>query len=447
MQETHREQGRNHPVASVGETRNRSAATVTKRKQKKALVSDAQRAIVRFLKQGLAMMLFELRHTAWALRKTAQRTTIQRAIVPFLPFLAEVTFIGGFRARWFMQAQAMFCAAIFISLALSGCLAAPDAKPLVEGDEGPEVFTHQWSDGPTCFEHDSDQRCWISHIPQTIDSEGSAPLLIDIHGYGSTMHIQRNHTGLTELADEVGAVILYPQGIHRDGDPSTGGGAPSWNQGTCCADAAMFDIDDSGFLSNLIDLAIEELPIDETRVYLTGWSNGCGMAQRLAIDVSEKIAAVACTSFYLLYDLQPDYVPTPVLEMHGFLDEHALYASSMRSVIYNPLMQEDSNSFTTGAVQNIARWAEHNGCEGSTPDINSPGILYSVTGYSNCEGGAEVQLITVHQGNHNLYLNDYGEPSAWPYYVPGNQGLYDTGQIMWDFLSRFSTQTESEISN
>ena len=202
----------------------------------------------------------------------------------------------------------------------------------------------------------------------------------------------------------------------------------------------MYDIDDSGFLSALIDLAIEELPIDETRVYVTGWSNGCGMAQRLAMDASHQIAAVACTSFYLLYDVQPDYTPVPMLELHGFLDEHAIYATSSRSTLYNPEMQEDTDSLTTGAVQNLMRWAEYNGCEGSIPDINSPGSLMTTTGFSNCENGAEVQLITVHQGNHNLYVNDWGEPNAWPYYVPGNQGLNDTGQIMWDFLSRFTNE-------
>ena len=109
-------------------------------------------------------------------------------------------------------------------------------------------------------------------------------------------------------------------------------------------------------------------------------------------------------------------------------------------------MQEDTDSLTTGAVQNLMRWAEFNGCEGSIPDINIPGSLMTTTGFSNCEGGAEVQLITVHQGNHNLYVNDWGEPTAWPYYLPGNQGLYDTGQIMWDFLSRFTNEPSTKES-
>ena len=359
------------------------------------------------------------------------------------PFMSILTrFMADVQLEETMVNHKWFCVAVLLSLTLSGCINDQNHESvLVEGNELLTEFTHPWNESVQCLEHKGDQRCWVSYIPSTISEEDEAPLLLDIHGYGSTMHIQKNHTGLTELADDVGAIILYPQGIHRDGDPSMGGGSPSWNQGTCCADAAVFDIDDSGFLSALIDLAIEELPVDETRVYASGWSNGCGMAQRLAMDWSHQIAAVACTSFYLLYDQQPAYIATPILEMHGLLDEHALYATSSRSTIYNPEMQEDTDSLSTGAVQNLMRWAEYNGCEGSIPDINIPGGLMTTTGFSNCDGGAEVHLITVHQGNHNLYVNDWGEPTAWPYYVPGNQGLYDTGQIMWDFLSRFTNET------
>lgn len=358
------------------------------------------------------------------------------------PFMSILTrFMADVQLEETMANQKWFCVAVLLSLTLSGCIDDKNHESvLVEGNELLTEFTHPWNESVQCLEHKGDQRCWVSYIPSTISEEDEAPLLLDIHGYSSTMHIQKNHTELTELADDVGAIILYPQGIHRDGDPSMGGGAPSWNQGTCCADAAVFDIDDSGFLSALIDLAIEELPVDETRVYASGWSNGCGMAQRLAMDWSHQIAAVACTSFYLLYDQQPAYIATPILEMHGFLDEHALYATSSRSTIFNPEMQEDTDSLTTGAVQNLMRWAEYNGCEGSIPDINIPGGLMTTTGFSNCDGGAEVHLITVHQGNHNLYVNDWGEPTAYPRYVPGNQGLYDTGQIMWDFLSRFTNE-------
>ena len=141
-----------------------------------------------------------------------------------------------------MNTQQWFCVAILLSLTLSGCIEPQNQQSFEEQEDIVDEFTHQWNGTEQCLEHQEDQRCWLSYIPSTISENGSAPLLLDLHGYGSTMHIQKNHTGLTNLADDVGAIIIYPQGIHRDGDPSMGGGAPSWNQGTCCADAAVYDI-------------------------------------------------------------------------------------------------------------------------------------------------------------------------------------------------------------
>ena len=48
----------------------------------------------------------------------------------------------------------MSCVAFWMSFALSGCFATPNAEPLAEDGEDLNAFAHLWSDGPTCFEHD-----------------------------------------------------------------------------------------------------------------------------------------------------------------------------------------------------------------------------------------------------------------------------------------------------
>lgn len=55
-QETPRVQGQNGPAPSGEVTRNRSAATATKRKPKKAPVNGAQRSTTLVLKQALLMV-------------------------------------------------------------------------------------------------------------------------------------------------------------------------------------------------------------------------------------------------------------------------------------------------------------------------------------------------------------------------------------------------------
>ena len=77
---------------------------------------------------------------------------------------------------------------------------------------------------------------------------------------------------------------------------------------------------------------------------------------------------------------------------------------------------------------------------GSLPDLNDANALYSIQGFTDCENGAEVQLVSLYAGTHNPYEEDYGSPSEFPRYVPGNGGLIPTTQIAWDFMSQYSKE-------
>ncbi len=90
-----------------------------------------------------------------------------------------------------------------------------------------------------------------------------------------------------------------------------------------------------GFIIKLVDELLTKYNVDPDRVYLAGHSNGCALAQRVAYEHSNKIAGVACHSFYLLPNIfvqepliQPtllankpsSYTPVPIFEVHGGQD-------------------------------------------------------------------------------------------------------------------------------
>ena len=58
---------------------------------------------------------------------------------------------------------------------------------------------------------------------------------------------------------------------------------------------------------------------------------------------------------------------------------------------------------------------------------------YNIQGFTDCKNDAEVALVTIHAGRHNVYAKDDPVSSE-----PGTQGTIDTGQIAWDFLSKHS---------
>ena len=129
--------------------------------------------------------------------------------------------------------------------------------------------------------------------------------------------------------------------------------------GRCCGDSraseygGVADVDDVSFLKSMIEKLVADndkntqYKVDPTRIYMTGHSNGCAMAQRFTAEHSELIAAVGCHSFYLLSDVPDTYLPRPMIEVHGDKDD---------SVPYDFRPEGDEKDFwTTGADYNLNR--------------------------------------------------------------------------------------------
>ena len=287
-----------------------------------------------------------------------------------------------------------------------------------------------------CIEHDSEQRCWQVHIPDGLDTSTPVPLIVDIHGYSSNSTNQRALSDFDSIADEFGAIILYPDGLTSQ-NPWDTEEHQGWNAGWCCGRPASENVDDLGFIEEIISISLEIYNVDSDRIYASGWSNGCAMAQRLAMESSHIFAAVGCMSFYLLMTPVNSYIPIPIMEVHGFLDQVVLYESSVLSVPTNPEAWIDPEAVQTGAIENLYEWADLNRCTGLTPDYNDQQPLYSVQGFSSCENNSQVRLMTIFGAQHNPYAKDY--PGEGPgMLLPGTQGLVQSSHIVWDFLSQFS---------
>ena len=111
------------------------------------------------------------------------------------------------------------------------------------------------------------------------------PLVLDLHGFGHTSSSQMNISSFASLAVEEQFIVAYPQGYDS-----------FWGLGF---DGIDNDVDDVGFLLALIETVSEDQPVDETRVYMTGWSNGCKMTQRFAVETQGIVASIGCMSGYL----------------------------------------------------------------------------------------------------------------------------------------------------
>ena len=268
-----------------------------------------------------------------------------------------------------------------------------------------------------CFEYDGMDRCWTIYVPNSTDDSRSIPLILDLHALQRSADNQYELSDMDRIAEENNAIVVYPHGYEN-----------SWNFGQCCDPANEAGIDDYGFLRTLIYHISDTFPADTGRVYMTGWSTGCAMAQAFANDASDILTAMACMSMYLLEEPSSGYNAIPIMEIHGLEDPIAPYGSLVTSSI---IFQQQV--WFTGAEQNLFEWKEMNGCTGDIPTLSETNAGYTVQEFTDCDNDSEVALVSLNLAAHNVYLkNDPGSPE------PGNPGGVDTPQIAWDFLSRFS---------
>jgi len=272
-----------------------------------------------------------------------------------------------------------------------------------------------------CFIHDDLERCWLLYVPDSLEINSTVSLIVDMHGITQNAHEQYLLTDMDRIARENNAIVVYPDGWGN-----------SWNFGPCCDPALEEGIDDFGFIHELVNYTIQEYPIDSNRIYATGWSNGCGMSQSLANRQSDVFAAIACMSMYYLDEDDSSYYPIPIMEIHGTADLIVPYISTVATGIIFA-----GELWNTGAIQNFYTWRDKNQCSGTFSDYSEETIFYNIRGFTDCTNNAEVSLVTLRGAAHNVYSKDTDGS-------PGNQGTVDTAQIAWDFLSKFSKETEPE---
>ena len=197
--------------------------------------------------------------------------------------------------------------------------------------------------------HDGKTREYILYIPLTYDGLTDVPLVINMHGYGSSMTEQIVYGDFRKIADTANFIIVVPNGLL---DASN---IQHWN---------YFDAngeDDTGFISMLIDEINNNYAINTDRVYATGMSNGGFMSIHFACHLSNKITAVASVTGTMIYSEMANCSPSrpvPTMLIHGTGDMVVPY-------IGNLIMVPVSNI--------ISHWVNQTNCS-STPVV-TPGVL------------------------------------------------------------------------
>lgn len=190
-------------------------------------------------------------------------------------------------------------------------------------------------------------------------SPGS-PLVIVLHGAGGTATWADGETGWSALAAREGFAVAFPEGTRPRPDlpPKFLTNPPRWNDGSPGPTGEPATADDIGFLSVMIEDIISKHCVDLHRVYLTGFSNGAGMAFRAAAELSERLAAVAPVAGYCWVPAPNPARPIPTLYIVGTADPLIpLRGGDVRSPWQHRLARRPP------VAESLERWAAALGCD------------------------------------------------------------------------------------
>jgi polyhydroxybutyrate depolymerase len=247
--------------------------------------------------------------------------------------------------------------------------------------------------------HEGKKRTYYIHLPPGFKKEKPAPLVIALHGGGGnarSLDLLASRGTLRTAADKRGIVLVFPDALNKE-----------WWDGREKIPGRGGKRDDVGFISKLIDEMIKAYGIDPERVYVTGMSNGGFMSIRLAMDLSEKIAAIAPVVAQIPKNLEKKRpkLPISVMIINGTKDPIVPFDGGHVRLF----KLGRSRGEILSAADSIEIFRDHNHCA-KTPEISKvedkdpkDGATVEIEKYTGGKLGTEVILVKVIGGSH-----------AWP---------------------------------
>ncbi|HEY2672346.1 MAG TPA: PHB depolymerase family esterase [Rugosimonospora sp.] len=239
------------------------------------------------------------------------------------------------------------------------------------------------------------------YLPIEYTGNQPLPLLLNLHGSGSTAAKQEKGTGLDATADEHGFIVVYPEAARHSGTGFSWNvpGTPSFTQR---------GPNDVAYLGAVVGLMRQRYCVDGGRVYASGFSGGARMVSQLACTPPVRLAGVVMSSgIRAPAPCHPSGGGVPVLAFHGTADTS------------NPYDGHGQSYWTYSVPVAAARWARYDGCRDRAA-ISQPYPGVTVTSYRGCRGTAAVELYTL-----------AGKGHRWP--LPA--GAFQPNEILWRFLS------------
>jgi polyhydroxybutyrate depolymerase len=257
----------------------------------------------------------------------------------------------------------------------------------------------------------------------------SPPLVFVLHASASDGREARRMTyyEFDRLADRHGFLAVYPDGFEG-----------YWND---CRAAATYsankkNIDDVGFVGKMIDFFVAKENANAERVYATGISNGGQLAYRLALELPDRIAAVAPVAASLPdeanFDCKKSGKPVAILILNGTADPMNPYEGG-EVALYGLFGSRGTVMSTDATVAYFAGLAGHRGPPRIVqyPDVAKHDSSRAELQIWSDGPGPEVVLLKVEGGGHT-----FPHPfHRFPRFIGATNADLDAAAEIWRFFT------------
>ncbi len=257
-------------------------------------------------------------------------------------------------------------------------------------------------------------RKYVEHIPAS--PNGRMPVLFQLHGLGDNCS-NFSHLGFETLAPNW--IIITPEateatisimGYNMNAGAAWAAGVGGENisySGFNIGDINLNEgVNDEGFILAILDSLENNFNVDTDSIFITGFSMGGFMSNKMAVKHADRITAIASVSGTLGH-FQP-FEPTGkinTMHIHGTSDGTISYANA--DFNFNGI----EIPVGMGAEALVDTWRNYNECSTEPTVYNfentkNDGLTFEQYTYKNAETGNKTVFIKVNGGDHDWYYGN-----------------------------------------
>ena len=264
-------------------------------------------------------------------------------------------------------------------------------------------------------------REFIVSVPTRQPPQGGYPLVFMLHGSGGDKDVFYNFKGWKELGQQENFVTVFPSALRwcsiEDGNNRliTRFVCGHLLDSICPAEIPRL-VNDVAFLKKLVTLIKDTLPINNNKVFISGFSNGSAMTHKMAMDAGDVFSGAGCMSAPLFpLDSVAPVRRIPIWFMVGSKDELFYNSQYPDGLPFNDSILSFSNISLHRALI----------CQGLTSKYTKTETAISKTyTFSECRPGETCApyVFSINKDQRHIY------PS-------GSNYPLDAPRLYWDFFN------------